>query len=569
MPVNGNRITVDPITRIEGHLRIDVEVEGGKVSNSWSSAQAFRGIETIMRGKDPRSAWAMTQRFCGVCTTTHALCSIRTVEDALNVPVPVNALMLRNLVMTMQSLQDHIVHFYHLTALDWVDIVSALSADPAKAGKIAESLVAYSPIGKAWPTNSFNTMKNAKDRLAAFVGTKNLGIYGSGYWGHKDMRLTPEINLLAFAHYLEALEYQRKIAEAVAIIGSKNPHIQNLTVGGVSTAINFDSMAALNMERVQWIKKLLDETADFVRCVYIPDVIAIAGAYKDWFDLGKCSPNYIAVPDVPMNTELTEFGMKGGIIFGDKFREIKTWKDDALRKGITENTTHAWYKNPQDTLHPYDGEQIPAYTDWQENGKYSWAKAPRFEDNVTQTGPIAQVLAGYMAGDPLVKKYVDFVATKVGVTIPQLNSVMGRNAARAIRALLMVDHAYLCLDKLLDNCKTDQSYVNYLKEVPTDKEYIGAGFNEAPRGMLSHWIKIKNGVIENYSAVVPSTWTAGPRDDKGRKGPYEESLMNLPVAEMDKPLEVIRSIHSFDPCIACAVHTIDPEGKEIVNVKIR
>ena len=528
MPVNENRITVDPITRIEGHLRIDVEVEGGKVSNSWSSAQAFRGIETIMRGKDPRSAWAMTQRFCGVCTTTHALCSIRTVEDALNVPVPVNALMLRNLVMTMQSLQDHIVHFYHLTALDWVDIVSALSADPAKAGKIAESLAAYSPIGKAWPTNSFNTMKNAKDRLAAFVGTK-----------------------------------------AVAIIGSKNPHIQNLTVGGVSTAINFDSMAALNMERVQWIKKLLDETADFVRCVYIPDVIAIASVYKDWFDLGKCSPNYIAVPDVPMNTELTEFGMKGGIIFGDKFREIKTWKDDALRKGITENTTHAWYKNPQDTLHPYDGEQIPSYTDWQENGKYSWAKAPRFEDNVTQTGPISQVLAGYMAGDPLVKKYVDFVASKVGVTIPQLNSVMGRNAARAIRALLMVDHAYLCLDKLLDNCKTDQSYVNYLKEVPTDKEYIGAGFNEAPRGMLSHWIKIKNGVIENYSAVVPSTWTAGPRDEKGRKGPYEESLMNLPVAEMDKPLEVIRSIHSFDPCIACAVHTIDPEGKEIVNVKIR
>ena len=251
MPVNGNRITVDPITRIEGHLRIDVEVEGGKVSNSWSSAQAFRGIETIMRGKDPRSAWAMTQRFCGVCTTTHALCSIRSVEDALNVSVPVNAHMLRNLVMTMQSLQDHIVHFYHLTALDWVDIVSALSADPAKAGKIAESLAAYSPIGKAWPTNSFNTMKNAKDRLAAFVGTKNLGIYGSGYWGHKDMRLTPEINLLAFAHYLEALEYQRKIAEAVAIIGSKNPHIQNLTVGGVSTAINFDSMAALNMERVQ------------------------------------------------------------------------------------------------------------------------------------------------------------------------------------------------------------------------------------------------------------------------------------------------------------------------------
>lgn len=569
MPVNGNRITVDPITRIEGHLRIDVEVNGGKVANSWSSAQAFRGIETIMRGKDPRSAWAMTQRFCGVCTTTHALCSIRTVEDALNVEVPLNAHMLRNLVSTMQSLQDHIVHFYHLTALDWVDIISATEADPQAAAKIAESLADYSPVGQAWATNSFNALKNAKERLVSFKTTKSLGIYGSGYWGHPAMRLTPEINLLGFAHYLEALEYQRKIAEAVAIIGSKNPHIQNLTVGGVSTAINFDSMAALNMERVQWIKKLLDETAAFVRNAYIPDVIAIASAYKEWFDLGKCSDNYIAVPEVPMNSALTEFGLKGGIIMnGTQFREIKTWKDETLRKGITENTTHAWYKNAQDTLHPYDGDQVPSYTNWEENGKYSWAKAPRFEDQVTQTGPIAQVLAGYMAGDPLVKKYVDFVASKAGIQLPQLNSVMGRNAARAIRALLMVDHAYNCLNTLLDNCKTDQKYVNYLKEVPQG-EFQGAGFNEAPRGMLSHWVKIKNGVIENYSAVVPSTWTAGPRDDKGRQGPYEESLMNLPVAKMEEPLEIIRSIHSFDPCIACAVHTIDPEGKEGVSVRIR
>lgn len=563
MPVNGNRITVDPITRIEGHLRIDVEVEGGKVTNSWSSAQAFRGIETILRGKDPRSAWAMTQRFCGVCTTTHALCSIRTVEDALNVKVPLNAHMMRNLVSTMQSLQDHIVHFYHLSALDWVDIVSATKADATKAGQIAQSL-------SNWDSNSPNAMKNAQERLLAFVGTGNLGIYGSGYWGHPDMRLPAEINLIGFAHYLQALEYQRKIAEAVAIIGSKNPHIQNLTVGGVSTAINFDSMGALNMERVQWIKKLLDEVSVFVREVYIPDVIAIAGAYKDWFDKGKCSPNYIAVPDIPMNEDLTEFGLKGGVIFGNEFREIKTWKDGFLRDGIKENTTHAWYSNDQETLHPYDGDQKPAYDGWNEKGKYSWAKAPRFEDHVTQTGPISQILAGYHAGDPLVKKYVDFVAGKVGITAAQLNSVMGRHAARAIRALLMVDHAYICLNTFLDNyAKGDTKYVNYLEAVPADKEYIGVGFNEAPRGMLSHWIKIEKGLIKNYSAVVPSTWTSGPRDDKNRQGPYEESLMNLPIADKERPLEVIRSIHSFDPCIACAVHTVDPEGKEIVNVKIR
>lgn len=575
MPVKGNRIIVDPITRIEGHLRIDVEVENGKVTNSWSSAQAFRGIETIMRGKDPRSAWAMTQRFCGVCTTTHALCSIRTVEDALGVTVPLNAHMLRNLVSTMQSLQDHIVHFYHLSALDWVDIVDALKADPVKTGKVAESLIGYSPFEQAWGENSAQAMKAAKDRLANFVGTKNLGIYGTGYWGHPEMKLPSEINLLGFAHYLQALEYQRKIAQAVAIIGSKNPHIQNLTVGGVSTAINFESMAALNNERVQWIKNLLDEVAYFVRNVYIPDVIAIGSAYKEWFNIGKASPNYIATPDVPLNEELTKFGMKGGFIMNGKFTEIPDWSNkpgtigERVRKGITESTAHAWYNNSKDVLHPLDGDQVPGYNGFNDNGKYSWAKSPRFEDTVTQTGPIAQILVGYMAGDQRVIKYVDFVLNKIGIKLEQLNSVMGRHAARAIRSLLMVDNAYDCLDIFLKNYASgDHNYVNYLEEVPKG-EYEGAGFNEAPRGMLSHWVRIKDGLITNYSAVVPSTWDAGPRDEKGRQGPYEESLMDMRIANKEQPLEIIRSIHSFDPCIACAVHTVDPEGKEIVNVKIR
>ncbi|MBR3684813.1 MAG: nickel-dependent hydrogenase large subunit [Clostridia bacterium] len=555
------RITVDPITRIEGHLRIDVEVANGKVSDAWSSAQAFRGIETIMRGKDPRSAWAMVQRFCGVCTTTHALCSIRAVEDAYNVEVPVNAQMMRNLVMSMQSLQDHIVHFYHLTALDWVDIVSALKADPAKAGMIAQSL-------SNWPSNSYNEMKDAQDKLKAFVGTGNLGIYGSGYWGHPDMRLTPEVNLIGFAHYLQALEYQRKIAQAVAIIGSKNPHIQNLCVGGVSTAIDMDSIAALNMERVAWIRNLLDEVAFFVREVYIPDVIAIASAYKDWFDIGSCeSNNYIATPDFPMDPKAENFLMPGGIIVDGKFRAVTSWKDEELRNDITETSIHSWYKEDK-PLHPYDGAQTPNYTGFEDKGKYSWCKAPRLAGKVMQTGPISQVLAGYYAGSENVKKYVDLVASKVGIKVSQLNSTMGRNAARAIRSLVMVDNSYKCLETFLDNyAKGDHEYVN---NVPTPKgECQGAGFNEAPRGMLSHWVKIKDGVIENYSAVVPSTWDASPRDENGVQGPYEQSLMNTKIAEPEKPLEVLRSIHSFDPCIACAVHTVDPEGKEIVQVKVR
>ncbi len=554
------RITVDPITRIEGHLRIDVEVSGTKVTNAWSSGQAFRGIETIMRGKDPRSAWAMTQRFCGVCTTTHALCSIRTVEDAYNVEVPVNAQMMRNLVMTMQCLQDYIVHFYHLTALDWVDIVSALKADPNKAGMIAQSL-------SNWSSNSVNEMKNAQDKLKAFVGTGNLGIYSSGYWGHPDMRLTPEVNLIGFAHYLQALEYQRKIAQAVAIIGSKNPHIQNLCVGGVSTAIDMNSQAALNMERIAWIRQLLDEVAAFVREVYIPDVIAIGGAYKEWFSLGSCVNNYIAAPDVPMDSKATKFLVQGGIIIDGKFREVTSWKDEELRKGITESSFHSWYKE-DGPLHPFDGAQTPNYTGFEDNGKYSWAKSPRFNGLVMQTGPVSAVLASYMSGNESVKKYVDMVTSKLGLTLNHLNSTMGRNAARAIRALVMVDSAYTCLETFLDNyAKGDHEYVNNV-ETPMGECY-GVGFNEAPRGMLSHWIKIQDKVISNYSAVVPSTWDAGPRDEKGVQGPYEQALMTSRVLEPEKPLEVLRTIHSFDPCIACAIHTVDPNGKEIVNVKVR
>lgn len=554
------RITVDPITRIEGHLRIDVEIDGGRVSNAWSSAQAFRGIETIMRGKDPRSAWAMVQRFCGVCTTTHALCSIRAVEDAYKVEVPVNAQMMRNLVMAMQSLQDHIVHFYHLTALDWVDIVSALKADATKAGTIAQSL-------SGWASNSVNEMKEAQNKLKAFVGTGNLGIYSSGYWGHQDMRLSPEVNLIAFAHYLQALDYQRKIAEAVAIIGSKNPHIQNLCVGGVSTAIDLNGIAALNMERIAWIRTLLDETAAFVRDVYIPDVLAIAGAYKDWFNIGSCEANFIAAPDFPMDAKSSKFLMKGGVIIGDKFREFADWNDKELREGITESSVHAWYKEDK-PLHPYNGQQTPNYTGFEDNAKYTWCKAPRFNGLTMQTGPVSQILANYKAGNQNVKKYVDLVASKVGISLDQLNSTMGRNAARAIRTLCMVDAAYACLDTFLDNYgKGDHEYVNNV-EAPMG-ECQGAGFNEAPRGMLSHWIKIKDRVIANYSAVVPSTWVAGPRDEKGVQGPYEQSLMKTKIADPEKPLEILRSIHSFDPCIACAVHTVDAEGKEFVQVKVR
>jgi hydrogenase large subunit len=556
------RITLDPITRIEGHLRIDVEVNGGSVSNAWSSAQMWRGIETILKDRPPQDAWIYAQRFCGVCTTVHAISSIRSVENALKVDVPLNAQYIRNIIMAQHSVQDHIVHFYHLSALDWVDVVSALKADPKKTAQLAQSI-------SNWPGNSETEFKAVQQKLKSFVETGRLGIFASGYWGHPAMKLPPEANLMAVAHYLKALDYQRKAAQAVAILGGKNPHIQNLCVGGVATAINMENLATLNMEKIAALKALMVETRDFVQQVYYPDMVAIASIYKDWFKYGRGVVNYLAVPEMAEDTKNTKFALPGGIISaGDikKARIITNHQDLDLIANIKENVTHAWYEG-NGTLHPWDGETKPNYTDFQDNGKYSWCKAPRLDGKPVQVGPPAQLFAAYAGGNEKVRKLVDASCDKIGVTVNDLHSTMGRLGARAIRAHLMADYSLEYLDKLVENVgKGDKVYANPT-EIPKG-EYRGVGFHEAPRGTLSHWMVIENRKIKNYQAVVPSTWNASPRDDKGALGPYEASLVGNPVAVADKPLEVLRTIHSFDPCIACAVHTIDPEGKEITNVKV-
>ena len=556
------RITLDPITRIEGHLRIDVEVNGGSVSNAWSSAQMWRGIETILKDRPPQDAWIYAQRFCGVCTTVHAISSIRSVENALKVDVPLNAQYIRNIIMAQHSVQDHIVHFYHLSALDWVDVVSALKADPKKTAQLAQSI-------SNWPGNSETEFKAVQQKLKSFVETGRLGIFASGYWGHPAMKLPPEANLMAVAHYLKALDYQRKAAQAVAILGGKNPHIQNLCVGGVATAINMENMAAINMEKIAALKTLMEETREFVQQVYYPDMVAIASIYKDWFKYGRGVVNYLAVPEMAEDTKNTKFALQGGIVSGGdikKARIITNHQDLDLIANIKENVSHAWYEG-NGTLHPWDGETKPSYTDFQDNGKYSWCKAPRLDGKPVQVGPPAQLFAAYAGGNEKVRKLVDASCAKIGVTANDLHSTMGRLGARAIRAHLMADYSLEYLDKLVENVgKGDKVYANPT-EIPKG-EYKGVGFHEAPRGTLSHWIVIENRKIRNYQAVVPSTWNASPRDDKGALGPYEASLVGNPVAVADKPLEVLRTIHSFDPCIACAVHTIDPEGKEITKVKV-
>jgi len=559
----GKRITIDPITRIEGHLRIDFEVDGGQVSKAWSSAQMWRGIENILIGRDPRDAWVFAQRFCGVCTTVHAISSIRSLENAFNVEVPLNAQLVRNMVIAQHSVQDHIVHFYHLSALDWVDIVSALSADPKKTAQLAQSL-------SDWPGNSVTEFKTVKEKLTAFVKTGRLGIFGSGYWGHPAMKLSPEVNLMAAAHYLKALDYQKKAAQAVAILGGKNPHIQNLCMGGVATAINMDNEAALNMERVALMKSLMTETRDFVEKVLYNDVLAIGSMYPEWFKYGKGVDNYLAIPEFPLDSKMTKFDMRGGIILdGDfkKFTLLKDHNDASLINGITESTKHAWYKDDEPKK-PWDGETEPYYTDFDPDGKYSWCKAPRLDGKAIQVGPVAQILASYVAGDTHVKSLVDSACKKLRIKVTDLQSTMGRHVTRAIRSVIMANKSLTYLDMLMENlAKGDTIYANHT-EMPKG-EYQGVGFHEAPRGTLSHWMCVDNGKLTNYQAVVPSTWNAGPRDEAGIAGPYEASIMGNPVADPERPLEVIRTVHSFDPCIACAVHSIDPEGKELTSVKVR
>jgi hydrogenase large subunit len=561
------RITVDPVTRIEGHLRIDVEVDGGKVQKAWSSGQMFRGIETILLGRDPRDAWLFTQRFCGVCTTVHAIASVRAVENALDLEVPMNAQYIRNLIVAAHAMHDHIVHFYQLSALDWVDVVSALKADPAKTAALAESL---SP----WPHNNRLALAGVQEKLKSFVDAGQLGIFANGYWGHSAMKLPPEVNLLAVSHYLQALEYQRKVNQVVAILGAKTPNIQNLAVGGVANAINLDNEATLNMNKLYMVKDILDEMGAFIEQVYFVDVCAVAGMYPEWLGYGAGVTNYLAVPDFPLDGKGTKFDMPGGTIFnGDlaNVREIKSFNDQYFKENVTESIAHAWYDGDW-TRHPYEEDTVPKYTKFDESKKYSWVKAPRFQGKVMQVGPLAEVLVAYALGHEATKRWADkTLATagavaKVNLTPAVLHSTLGRHAARMIRTAVISELALKHWKLLADNIgKGDTTIFN--QPVFPKGEQRGFGFHEAPRGTLSHWVVIENGKIKNYQAVVPSTWNAGPRDEKNQPGPYEASLVGNPVADPERPLEVLRTVHSFDPCLACAIHTLDPEGREIARVK--
>jgi hydrogenase large subunit len=567
------RIVVDPITRIEGHLRIEAEVQGGKIVDAYSSGTMVRGFELILKGRDPRDAWAFTERACGVCTTVHALASVRTVEDALKITIPPNAELVRNLMFCAQYMQDHVVHFYHLHALDWVDVVSALSANPNETSRIAQSI-------SNWPKSSPKYFSDLQKRLTTFVESGQLGIFANGYWGHPAYKLPAEINLIGVAHYLEALEWQKELVKVHTIFGGKNPH-PNYLVGGAPCSVNIDDVNAINAERLAMVGQLFNDAKEFVNQVYIPDLLAVAPYYLDWAGIGGGLENYLAYGDLPVNgfADVANFKFPRGAILN---RDLSTVHevDGSDAQQVKEFISHSWYNySDGDDLgkHPWDGETEfnytgpkPPYDQLNVDGKYSWLKTPRWKGNPMEVGPLARMLVGYASGREDIQEVVNSTLAKLNAPVTALFSTLGRTAARGLETILIADWALEFYDQLLSNIKNgDTRMFNNEKWDPSTwpDEAKGVGLSEAPRGALAHWIVIKNQKIDNYQLVVPSTWNASPRDAAGQMSSYEASLIGTPVADPEKPLEILRTIHSFDPCIACAVHLYDEKGTYVHQIQ--
>ncbi len=569
-----NRIVIDPITRIEGHLRIEAEIKDGKVNEAYSAGTMVRMLEEILRGRDPRDAWAYVGRVCGVCTTVHSLASVRAVEDALGIIIPPNAETVRNIMFATQYMHDHVVHFYHLHALDWVDIVSALKADPKKTSEIAQSI-------SNWPKSSPGYFSDLQKRLVKFVESGQLGIFANGYWGHPAYKLPPEVNLIGVAHYLEALEWQKEIVKVHTVFGGKNPH-PNYLVGGMACAIGIDDASGINAERLAMVQKLLQDAKTFVEQVYIPDLIAIASFYKDWGAIGGGLGNYLVYGDLSPNgyRDSSTYKFPAGAILNKNINEVL---DVDLRADseVQEFISHSWYEyagGDDAGLHPWKGETKvkytgpkPPYDFLNVEDKYSFLKTPRWKGNAMEVGPLARVLVGYARGREDFKEVVDSTLRTLDVPVTALFSTLGRTAARGLEAKLVAGWALEFYDQLINSIKNgDTRMANMEKFKPETwpKSAQGVGHTEAPRGGLAHWIVIEDQKIANYQLVVPSTWNASPRDKEGKPSAYESALKDTPIADEHKPMEILRTIHSFDPCLACAVHLYDEEGNHVSKVKV-
>ncbi len=564
------RVIVDPITRIEGHLRIEVEVdENNVIQNAFSSSTLWRGLETIVKDRDPRDAGFLMQRICGVCTYSHYRAGIEAVEDALEITPPLNAKLTRSLMNQALFMHDHPVHFYHLHGLDWCDIVSALSADPAAAAKEAFKYTKY-PVAAGE-----GDLLKVKDKLKAFVDKGELGPFANAYWGHETFNLTPEQNLIVASHYLKALEIQRTAAQLMAIFGGKQPHPQSLTVGGVTCIMDLMDPSRMG----EYLTKY-KEVSDFIQNAYYADVLMAGAAYAKEPSVTSEAGTMNFMSHKEMQLNRTEYLFDSGIIMNGDLSTVHPINEDL----ITEEATHSWYED-NEPLHPYDGKTNPKYTGMHERmtvgpdgediasksidetGKYSWIKSPRYDGKSMEVGPLASVLVSYASGNEKIKKVVDEFLEATGLPTAALFTTLGRTAARALQTKAIIDNGLETFTTLIENLKVDQETCAPYK-IDKNKEYKGRFIGDVPRGMLSHWVRIENGVISNYQAVVPSTWNAGPEDSRGQKGPYESNLVGMKVKDITQPLEIIRVIHSFDPCIACAVHVMDTKGKDLGVYKV-
>ncbi|HEY8909020.1 MAG TPA: nickel-dependent hydrogenase large subunit [Desulfosporosinus sp.] len=566
------RIVIDPITRIEGHLRIEAVVEGTRIVEAISSGTAFRGIEKIVENRDPRDVWAFVQRICGVCTHVHALTSIRAVEDALNIRIPKNANLIRNIMTATQFVQDHVIHFYHLHGFDWIDVLSALKADPVQTSALARSI-------SNWPNSSDGYFRDVQTKVKTLVESGQLGIFANAYWGHPAYRLPPEANLMGVAHYIEALTWQKEVAKIHTIFGGKNPH-PNYLVGGMASTLNMDDNDVINMERLNLVKTKIDEAQIFVDQVLIPDIFAIANFYKK--DLyGGGGGNYLAYGGIP-TTDIRDpesFLFPSGIVLD---RDLSKVYDIDLKdpKQIQEFVSHSWYQydDPKAGLHPWQGKTDPSYDgprppydNLDEKKGYSWIKTPRWQGHAMEVGPLARFVVAYARGNKEIKELVDESLHRLDLPVAALFSTLGRTLVRALETKYLVNQLAGFYTDLVANIKAgDSQTFNGEKWDPQTwpAQAQGIGFSEAPRGALGHWVKINNGKVSAYQAVVPSTWNASPRDDSGQKGPYESSLLDTPIMIKDQPLELLRTLHSFDPCLACATHLMTPNGDEIAKVRV-
>ena len=553
------KIVIDPITRIEGHLRIEVEIDEKQiVREAHAAGQLFRGIEIILKGRDPRDVGLIAQRICGVCTNVHYRASIAAVENAYGIVPPPNAEIIRNLITLSLFVQDHIVHFYHLHALDYVDIVSALEADSKKAEEIAKSYHDY-PYRSS--TGHFCSIK---EKLTSFVKAGRLGLFANGYWGHDAYKLSPEENLILVNHYFEALRVQTMLGKAIAIFAGKTPHPQNLVVGGVTSVADM-----LNPQRLNDFIFIIKDVRDFIERAYMPDMQLLVHAYGDEMKegVGRGSGNFIVAGSYRLANGETLF--ENGVIYDHDFSHIEPFEAGH----ITEEVTRSWYKEGDEN--PYEERTEPFYTDLnedgslKENGKYSWVKSPRYNGKPMEVGPVARMIVGYLRGSKRIKRVVDQFMEEAGMELLDLSSTVGRNAARAIEAKICCDSIFDFCSDLIENIKyyDEETWTKYdFDALP--KEAQGCGIHEVPRGVLAHFVRIEEGRVANYQVIAPTTWNAAPKDAEGQRGPYEASLVGIRLADPSKPLEVLRVVHSFDPCMACAVHIVDTKGKTMSQYRI-